>query len=106
MAKKTAKKATPKKAVKKAVKKKPAAKKEPAAKKAAPAKSELTDHAIGTTAGEVWKLLTENDSMTIAAVKKGVDVPGDQALMAIGWLAREGKLRFETQGRSAKVSLA
>ena len=43
---------------------------------------------------------------TLAAVKKGVDQPADVTLMAIGWLAREGKLDFTTSGRSLKIDSA
>jgi hypothetical protein len=49
---------------------------------------------IGNTAGEVWHLLSEKDEMTVTAILKEVDVPTSIAYMAIGWLAREGKLEF------------
>ena len=80
--------------------------KKTAAPKTAAKKAELTDVVIGDAAGEVWRLLTENDELTLAAIKKAADNSGDTTLMAIGWLAREGKLRFETKGRSIKVKLA
>lgn len=100
MAKKTAKKKTPAK--------KPAVKKAPgkAAKKpASPAAPPLSDHTIGAAAGEVWRLLSEKGQQTLAAVKKGSNASPDEVLMAVGWLAREGKLHFETKGRSVKISL-
>ena len=49
---------------------------------------------IGSTAGEVWHLLSEKDEMTVTAILKEVDVPPSIAYMAIGWLSREGKLEF------------
>ena len=60
---------------------------------------------IGHVAGDVWGLLVNDGSLTLAAIKKAVDAPGDLVLAAIGWLAREDKLEFSTQGRSVKVSL-
>ena len=102
MAKKAAKKSTgTKKASPKQSTPKSAKPAESAAKNAAP----LTDHEIGSAAGEVWLLLTEGKPMTLAAIKKAAKGPSDTTLMAVGWLAREGKLKFETKGRSVKLSL-
>jgi len=56
-------------------------------------------------AGDVWGLLVRDGTLTVAAIKKSIDAPGDVVLAAIGWLAREDKLEFLTQGRSVKVSL-
>ena len=77
-----------------------------AAKKSTAPKNNITDHTIGEAAGEVWLQLTENEGLTVAAVKKATRCPDDVTLMAIGWLAREGKLHFETTGRSVKLTLA
>ena len=60
---------------------------------------------IGHVAGDVWGLLVRDGTLTVAAIKKSIDAPGDVVLAAIGWLAREDKLEFLTQGRSVKVSL-
>ena len=60
---------------------------------------------IGHVAGEVWGILSRDGGLTISAVKKSIDAPADVVLAALGWLAREGKLEFSTQGRSVKVSL-
>jgi hypothetical protein len=60
---------------------------------------------IGHVAGDVWGFLVRDGAQTIAAIKKSVDAPPDLVLAAIGWLAREDKLEFSTQGRSVKVSL-
>lgn len=100
--KKTAKKPAAKKATteKKTPEKKAAAKKEP--KAAAPA---LTTDAIGHAAGAVWGALHSEGPLTLAALKKASGASGDATLMAVGWLAREGKLDFTVSGRSVKVSL-
>jgi len=65
----------------------------------------LSTTEIGHVAGDVWGLLVRDGAQTIAAIKKSVDAPPDLVLAAIGWLAREEKLEFSTQGRSVKVSL-
>lgn len=60
---------------------------------------------IGHVAGEVWGSLSRDGGLTVAALKKSVNAPGDVVLAAIGWLAREDKLEFSAQGRSVKISL-
>ena len=62
---------------------------------------------IGKAAGIVWQTL-ENDpgSMTFAAVKRESGLKPDEAAAAISWLAREGKLSFESDGRKTVIGLA
>ncbi len=60
---------------------------------------------IGETAGEIWTLLSENGPMNLAKLVKAVDEPRDTVMQAIGWLAREGKLIIEDEGRSRIISL-
>jgi hypothetical protein len=60
---------------------------------------------IGHVAGDVWGVLVRDGSLTVAAIKKAVDAPGDVVMAAIGWLAREDKLEFSAQGRSVTISL-
>ncbi len=78
------------------------AKPEPAAARVPGA---LSDVEIGHVAGEVWGALAREGELTIAAIKKAVDAPGDVVMAGLGWLAREHKLVFTTQGRSVKISL-
>jgi hypothetical protein len=73
--------------------------------KAARTPGALSDVEIGHVAGDVWGVLARDGEMTVAAVKKAVAAPGDVAMAAIGWLAREHKLVFTTQGRTVKISL-
>ena len=54
---------------------------------------------IGNTAGDVWHLLSEKDEMTVTAILKEVDESQSIAYMAMGWLAREGKLEFIEDGK-------
>jgi len=82
-----------------------AAPKAPRAKGGAATKPTIDNEAIGHAAGDVWGALHGQGWRTLAAVKKDVDRPADLTLLAIGWLAREGKLDFAASGRSVKVSL-
>jgi hypothetical protein len=95
---------------------KPAAPVKPAAAKASPAKAtapkaapaetpSITGDAIGYAAGDVWGALHGQGWQTLAAVKKATDCPSDLTLMAIGWLAREGKLDFAASGKTVKLTL-
>ena len=76
-----------------------------AAKPAATVQREITNETIGATAGQVWSALADNGGQSLAALKKAIGAPDDQVLLALGWLAREDKLAFETNGRTITVSL-
>jgi hypothetical protein len=54
---------------------------------------------IGDTAGKVWKFLEEKGEANLSQLKKGVKADPNLTLQAIGWLAREGKLRIEKKDR-------
>lgn len=67
---------------------------------------EMTGADIGQTAGAVYRFLEQNGDSTLAQIKKGVAASADIVTMALGWLAREEKLRFVQTGRIKKISLA
>jgi predicted transcriptional regulator len=60
---------------------------------------------IGVTAGEIWRVLLEQGELTTTQLAKQVNAPRDQVMQAVGWLAREGKIRYEQRARSKVVSL-
>ncbi len=60
---------------------------------------------IGETAGSVWHKLEQNGAMTLAQLAKEVNAPRDIVMQAVGWLAREGKVELEENGRKRLVSL-
>ena len=68
----------------------------------------MTNERIGKAAGVVWGLLAEiDDGRTVAQIKKqAAGFSGDEVVAAIGWLAREGKLAFQTQGRKTAIALS
>jgi len=60
---------------------------------------------IGETAGKVWKFLNEKGEANIIDLIKGVEADSGLILQAIGWLAREDKLRIEKKGPYVIYSL-
>ena len=60
---------------------------------------------IGSVAGIIWHYLEENGPVTISKLAKDVDAPRDTIMQGVGWLAREGKIRFEETPRSKLISL-
>jgi len=60
---------------------------------------------IGETAGSVWRALETKGPQSLGALKKNVKAPGDLVMMAVGWLAREGKLTLEQKGRTPLLRL-
>jgi hypothetical protein len=61
---------------------------------------------IGETAGDVWKALESHGPQTMAALMEEVNAPQSLFFMAIGWLSREDKVRFEPADGDYLVSLA
>jgi hypothetical protein len=51
---------------------------------------------IGETAGAVWEALSKDGPLTFAALMEEVNAPQSLFFMAIGWLSREEKLKFES----------
>lgn len=60
---------------------------------------------IGETAGIVWRTLSDNGPMTLTKLIKQSGEPRDSVMQAIGWLAREGKVSIESNGRNRMISL-
>ena len=53
---------------------------------------------IGETAGKVWEFLNEKGEANIIQLMQGVEADAGLILQAIGWLAREDKIRIEKKG--------
>ncbi len=62
-------------------------------------------HQIGETAGKVWMFLKQKGESNLNQLKKGVKADPNLILEAIGWLAREDKLRIEKKGRFVTYAL-
>lgn len=65
----------------------------------------ITSEFIGEAAGAIWGVLSADGPQTLAQLKKSVDAPADTVLAAVGWLAREGKLNFDTSAKAVAISL-
>ena len=60
---------------------------------------------IGETAGLVWQFLRSNGESSLSALEKGVKAPRSTVSMAVGWLAREGKIEMKDEKRAVRISL-
>ncbi len=67
--------------------------------------SQMHVAAIGTTAGAVWDFLRRRGPSRLAAIKAELPVPDVMVCMAIGWLAREGKLDLRQERRTVHLWL-
>ena len=60
---------------------------------------------IGETAGKVYQQLKEKKVATPAELIKSLKCPYDELQMALGWLARENKIKFEKVNARLKIML-
>jgi hypothetical protein len=62
---------------------------------------------IGQAAGAIWKKLHTKglDGVSFADLKKLPGFTPEEAMAGLGWLAREGKLCFKSEGKRSSVSL-
>jgi hypothetical protein len=60
---------------------------------------------IDRAAGTLWRYLNEHGETTIPKLKQGTKLPDQLLFAGIGWLAREGKLNFTSEGRSVRICL-
>jgi hypothetical protein len=65
----------------------------------------LMDDRIGEIAGKVWDFLSDSGESSLTSINDAVDAPRSQVCMALGWLAREGNLNFNEEGRGTSFSL-
>lgn len=93
-----AEKKTTKTAVKKATTT-TAAKKAPATKKATAAKKEvlyLNEENAGFKAGDVYQaLVAAGKALSLAEIAKAAKITAEDAILGIGWLLKEGKIKNE-----------
>ena len=66
----------------------------------------VSHYQIGEAAGTIWEALAKDGPLTFAALMEEVNVPQSIFFMAIGWLSREEKLRFEPANGDYLVKLA
>ena len=60
---------------------------------------------IGENAGRVWGAL-QNGALGVKALKKANKLKNEELYLALGWLAREGKVTFTEEEADVIVALA
>ncbi len=60
---------------------------------------------IGSVAGEIWRYLHANGPDTADAIKRKTKLASDAFYAGLGWLAREGKVAIETDGKKVQLAL-
>ena len=60
---------------------------------------------IGIVAGEIWHYLDQHGEVTLSKIVSSIDRPRDNILMSLGWLAREGHVLLNQEGKDYKVAL-
>lgn len=54
---------------------------------------------IGIVAGDIWHYLDQHKTGTLKELEKGVDRDRNVIMMSLGWLAREGHVIMENEGK-------
>ena len=61
---------------------------------------------IGQAAGQIWTVLSNAEGpVGITEVPKRAQLKTQIAYQALGWLAREGKVEYQSKGRKTEVVL-
>lgn len=60
---------------------------------------------IGIVAGEIWRLLDKRGRLEFSELVKSISQGEDLALMALGWLCREGHVLITEENRKIFVAL-
>ena len=58
---------------------------------------------IGEDAGRVWDYVSSHEECTFSALKKGLKLSSEACAMALGWLAREGRIDMRRKGISLRI---
>lgn len=62
----------------------------------------MDKHIIGNNAGIVWRLLNNGKKLSYDEIKKASGLSDRDLNLAIGWLAREDKIYFETDKQNSE----
>ncbi len=64
------------------------------------------DEQIGQAAGKVWQVLSKKGNVNVSDLPKLTGLKSQMAYQGLGWLAREGKISYQTKGQRTVVCLA
>ncbi|MDL2265375.1 winged helix-turn-helix domain-containing protein [Parabacteroides sp. OttesenSCG-928-G07] len=65
----------------------------------------MTENNVGESAGKIWHLLAERDSLSIRKIGEMTSYKESHIFLALGWLARENKIEFEDKHNMLYVAL-
>ncbi|MFC1476229.1 winged helix-turn-helix domain-containing protein [Candidatus Zixiibacteriota bacterium] len=60
---------------------------------------------LGTTAGDIYQKLNAQGQMSMSRLKKEIARNDVMVTMAVGWLAREGKVSLSKERHALKIAL-
>ncbi|GEM_PF-143206 len=66
----------------------------------------MTDNAIGTNAGNIWRLLSTKGSLSVRQIGDYTHYKDSLILLAIGWLSRENKVHISDRDGSIYIELS
>ncbi len=66
---------------------------------------DLDTNAIGDAAGALWRHLDEQGTTTAQRAMRQLKLKSGVFYAAVGWLAREGKLTFESDGSQVRLAV-
>ena len=62
---------------------------------------------IGNFAGSIWRYLESHGPTKASKIKKEIDIADKRMFdMAIGWLARENKIKFLDQTKNPTIDIS
>lgn len=61
---------------------------------------------VGQTAGKIWETLEKHGELSVSKLPTAVKEKPVVAYQALGWLARENKIKYNTKGKGTYVSLS
>ena len=65
----------------------------------------MSQEKVGNVAGQIWTLLQEKKEVNVASLPRMMKEKAPVVYQALGWLAREDKLVYRSEGEKDFVSL-
>lgn len=65
----------------------------------------MNQEIIGANAGIVWNALSTANDQSLKSLKKATKLKDKELYLALGWLAREGKVSFDETGEEIIIHL-
>ncbi len=60
---------------------------------------------VGFLAGRIWKYLSQHNEMDTIKIKLDLKISNTMLYLALGWLAREGKIYIKKEKKNYRVGL-